>query len=159
MKKLNRYETNANVPIITLDGEFMYRLNAFEIFVDEYEYRNLELRYKCNVISFIYISTKFLLASLDYLQKDKDFDLRYPPLFLFYYVGNNFDNHSTAYLTKISYSKLDSKNQLNDQKTCKQLITDGYCTALVIHSMIDGYCTLSNHKIGIKVIAPDQVII
>ena len=46
----------------------MYRLNASgKKFDDEFESKNLELSYKYNIISFINISPKLLLAYLDYL--------------------------------------------------------------------------------------------
>ena len=79
-------------------------------FVGEYDDRNLELRYKYNIISFIYASPKLLLVSLDYLPKEKVLDLKDPPLFIFIYVSNNFDNHSTKNVTINMYSNLDSKN-------------------------------------------------
>ena len=51
-----------NILIKALDGDFMNRLNVSEKkFVDEYEYRNLKLRYKYNgTFLYIFLQSCFL---------------------------------------------------------------------------------------------------
>ena len=83
------------------------------------------------------------------------FDLKFPPSFIFDYLGRIFFNVNTIYSTAVSYSTTDNIPK-NIEKIYNQFHTNDDCIPMIDHCIKYGYCPINNQKHGIDGIYNDN---